>query len=250
MTDFGRRGGDMLKSVYDPLNRGWVTNSQLLNNLSVQMVQDHAPTPHTHHQADVTNLATALAAKAALSHTHPEAEITDLDHDAQKIKGVEVDDTDKDNEKVLAFNSTSGNLEYVAMACGPEQIAHLGTASADSQWSAAFSAAKATDNDPGTRWLSHFGAPHWWQVEWATEKTIDYIEFTAARWVYNEHFNEYYIEHWDGDDWVEDIHVTGYTEESPTVTHHDLNVSTTIIRIRTIGQYDRHGIYEFRVVGC
>lgn len=49
---------------------------------------------------------------ADASHTHLEQDITDLDHDAQKIKGVTVDDSQKANGKILKYNSTSENLEY------------------------------------------------------------------------------------------------------------------------------------------
>lgn len=112
MTDFGRRAGEMLKSVYDTDADGVVDNSAKLDASTKAQVQDHTPKTHAHAQADITNLATALAAKAALTHTHLEADVTDLLHDAQKIKGVVVDDGDKADGKVLAFNSTSGNLEY------------------------------------------------------------------------------------------------------------------------------------------
>lgn len=49
---------------------------------------------------------------APVVHTHVELDVTDLDHDAQKIKGVVVDDTDKADGKILKFNATSGKLEY------------------------------------------------------------------------------------------------------------------------------------------
>jgi len=44
------------------------------------------------------------------------------EYDAGSIKSVTVDDTDKANEKVLQYNSTSGNLEYVAMSAGSGDI--------------------------------------------------------------------------------------------------------------------------------
>jgi hypothetical protein len=47
-----------------------------------------------------------------------ESDISDLDHDATKIQGVTVDNTDIANGKILQYNSTSGNLEYEALAGG------------------------------------------------------------------------------------------------------------------------------------
>ena len=38
--------------------------------------------------------------------------ISAIDHDATKIKGITVDDTDIGNNKILKYNSGSGNLEY------------------------------------------------------------------------------------------------------------------------------------------
>lgn len=61
-----------------------------------------------------SDVQTQIDGKAASSHNHAESDITDLDHDAQKIKGKTVDDTDIANTKLLKYNSTSGNLEYEA----------------------------------------------------------------------------------------------------------------------------------------
>ncbi|MGD9209161.1 MAG: hypothetical protein PVI90_00220 [Desulfobacteraceae bacterium] len=87
------------------------------------------PTSHTHGGGDITSaVANAVdadtvdgehaSAFANASHTHTESDITDLDHDAQKIKGVTIDDTDIANGKILKYNSTSGNLEYEDDATG------------------------------------------------------------------------------------------------------------------------------------
>lgn len=81
------------------------------------------PTAHTHGGGDITSaVANAVnadtvdgehaSAFADASHTHVETDITDLDHNAQKIKGVTVDDADIADGKILKYNSTSGNLEY------------------------------------------------------------------------------------------------------------------------------------------
>jgi hypothetical protein len=71
------------------------------------------------HVGGVTSaIQTQLNAKAATSHTHTESDITDLSHDAVSIQGVDVDDTDIGNGKILQYNSTSGNLEYESLAGG------------------------------------------------------------------------------------------------------------------------------------
>lgn len=90
MTDFGRRGGDMLKLIYDPSDIGIVWNSMLLDLLTPAQVRDHIPK----------------------SHTHTELEISDLIHNAAKILGVVVDDTDKGDAKGLYYNASTQKLEY------------------------------------------------------------------------------------------------------------------------------------------
>jgi len=90
MTNFGRRAGDMKKSVYDADLDDVADDSEKLEGSTKSEVQDHAPK----------------------AHTHEEDEITDLDHDAEKIAGVPVDDTDKGDGKVLAYNVSSEKLEY------------------------------------------------------------------------------------------------------------------------------------------
>lgn len=66
------------------------------------------------------NEATAFATS---SHTHTESQITDLDHDATKIQGVTVDNTDIGNGKILQYNSVSGNIEYESLAGGGDMLA-------------------------------------------------------------------------------------------------------------------------------
>jgi len=92
MTDFGTKAGDMKKSVYDTDKDDVIDNSEKLDGKSRSEVQDHAPK----------------------SHTHVEADVTDLDHDAQKIKGVTVDDTDKADTKILSFDAASETIKYIA----------------------------------------------------------------------------------------------------------------------------------------
>jgi len=50
--------------------------------------------------------------KSDIGHTHVETDITDLDHDAQKIKGVVVDDTNISDGKILKYDSSTGTLVY------------------------------------------------------------------------------------------------------------------------------------------
>ena len=45
-------------------------------------------------------------------HTHVEADITDLDHDAQKIKGKPVDDSNIGDDRILVYKAASDSLVY------------------------------------------------------------------------------------------------------------------------------------------
>lgn len=108
MTDFGKRVGDMSKSTYDTDENGTVDDAEKLQGSSKAETQDHTPK----------------------SHTHEEADITDLDHNAQKIKGVTVDDGDKGGGKVLTYNATSENLEYETPSTGGDTIVDRGDPSA------------------------------------------------------------------------------------------------------------------------
>jgi len=55
-------------------------------------------------------------------HTHTESEITDLIHDAQKIKGKEVDDSAIGDNKFLKYNESTGKIEYVSGGTGGMEI--------------------------------------------------------------------------------------------------------------------------------
>lgn len=104
MTDFGRRVGDMKKSVYDTDGDGVVDDAEKLESETLSEVQDHAPQ----------------------AHAHTEAQIIDLDHNALKIVGVPVDATDKGNTKVLAYNSATQKLEYETQTTGGQTFVDRG----------------------------------------------------------------------------------------------------------------------------
>ena len=77
--------------------------------------------PVTTHINTIGNPHETTAAEAGASptvHTHVEADITDLDHDAQKIKGVTIDNSAIADGRVLAYKSSSGNIEYEDPAAG------------------------------------------------------------------------------------------------------------------------------------
>lgn len=94
MTDFGRRPGDMFRAIYDPNNLGYVWNSLLLDQRTLAQVRAHDPQ----------------------AHTHTESGITDLDHDAQKIKGVIVNDAAIGDQKVLAYDLGTERIVYITPA--------------------------------------------------------------------------------------------------------------------------------------
>lgn len=94
MTEFGKRPGDMFKSVYDTDDDDTVDDSSKLQGKHTSEVQDHAPK----------------------SHTHVEADVTDLDHDALKVKGVIINDAAKADQKVLAYDSGSDRIVYITQA--------------------------------------------------------------------------------------------------------------------------------------
>lgn len=87
MTDFGRRAGDMFKSVYDTDDDG-----------KVEVV---------------------------------ESQISDLDHDADKIKGVTVDDSDVGDGKRLTFVINPNRLIYQTPTAGGPLDAIRGDGTAD-----------------------------------------------------------------------------------------------------------------------
>jgi len=102
--------GDMLKSVYDTDGDGVVDEAEAVAWDGVTgKPSEYTPEAHntTHEdggsdEIDVTDLSGLLADE----------------QDAGSIKGIEVDDTDIGDEKVLAYNSISGKLEYEEQSGG------------------------------------------------------------------------------------------------------------------------------------
>jgi F5/8 type C domain len=129
-------------------------------------------------------------------------------------------------------------------------ISALATPTADSSYGVNYGPEKANDENSAlsSRWLSGSGAPHWLELEWGSEYDFESIKFYASTAGYGEHFSEYWLEYWDAGlgDWVELAHVTGYTDQHPTLTEHNgLSFTTSKIRIRTSGGSTYHGIVEF-----
>lgn len=73
---------------------------------------DVTPTELGYVHGVTSAIQTQIDGKLDVVHTHTEGDITDLDHDAQKIKGKTVNDTDIADGKILKYNAASGNLEY------------------------------------------------------------------------------------------------------------------------------------------
>jgi hypothetical protein len=55
-------------------------------------------------------------------HTHAESEITDLDHDAQKIKGKEVDDSAIGDGKFLKYQASGDKVVYASVSGGGDML--------------------------------------------------------------------------------------------------------------------------------
>jgi len=124
-----------------------------------------------------------------------------------------------------------------------------GTATADSEYSGSYPATNFNDLDTGTRWISAATLPHWGQVEWETENHITEVGFYAGTVGNGEHFTEYYIEHWDGSNWVEDVHVSSYTDQYPTRTSHVVDFTTKKARLRTTDGHSYSTLYELEFIG-
>jgi parallel beta-helix repeat protein len=79
-----------------------------------ELLSDHNKTVHDDLDIDADTLdGSHASAFAQASHTHVEADITNLDHDAQKIKGKIVDDTDIGDGKVLGYNASLNKIVYL-----------------------------------------------------------------------------------------------------------------------------------------
>jgi len=118
VTDFGRRKGDMKRSVYDDDHDGVITVMHTQADMETSTYDPEV----TGIVADARKLEMSTKAEVRdhtpKAHTHTESQITDLDHNALKVVGVPVDDTDKGAGKVLAYNSISENLEYETQTGG------------------------------------------------------------------------------------------------------------------------------------
>lgn len=77
----------MFKSTYDTDNDSVVDNVEKLEGNTLTQVRDHTPK----------------------THTHTESDITDLDHDADKIKAILVDDAAAAHGKVLTYDTEGIN---------------------------------------------------------------------------------------------------------------------------------------------
>ena len=124
----------------------------------------------------------------------------------------------------------------------------IGTASADTEYDYRFPAANANDGDTGTRWVSGSSAEHWLEIEWGEAQSICEAAFYCST-AGGESFSEYWIEHWDGDSWEEDIHVTEYGCPG-TRTSHVVDISATKARIRMTSDGSYVGIYELEFMEC
>lgn len=75
-----------------------------VQGLGVTDIRDHTPKVHGNEAHDPSF--------GPLVHYHDESDITDLDHDAQKIKGKTVDDSAIGDGKVLKYDSTEDKIIY------------------------------------------------------------------------------------------------------------------------------------------
>lgn len=116
MTDFGRRLSDMLKSDYDPDEDGVIAVAQTEADMT-KAVYDDDDDGQVQDSAKLQGSSkTQVQDHTPKSHTHAEANITDLDHDAQKVKGVIINDAAKADQKVLAFDSATDRIVYIEQA--------------------------------------------------------------------------------------------------------------------------------------
>lgn len=84
------------------------------------LLSGKANTSHTHVEADITDLGNY----SVVGHTHVEADITDLGSYLTDITGESIDDladvdpANKADGRILQYNQSSGNLEYVEPTAG------------------------------------------------------------------------------------------------------------------------------------
>jgi len=121
-------------------------------------------------------------------------------------------------------------------------ISSSATPTCDSVYGAGFECAKAIDGATGTRWVSGSGQPHYIELEWPAQHTFQQIRFWAQG-AGGEQFSEYYIEHWDGASWIEDVHVTPFSTWGEWIEH-ELTFTTPKIRFRTTAGNNFTGLNE------
>ncbi len=92
--------GDMLKSVYDTDDDGVVDNSEKLEGSTKAQVQDHDPK----------------------AHTHVEADITDLDHDAVKLQGRDLDSAAPADGQVVTWEQATSKWKPKTPAGGGDML--------------------------------------------------------------------------------------------------------------------------------
>lgn len=169
-------------------------------------------------------------------------ELTD-EQDAGKIKGVPIDDSEIGDAKSLGYVSSTKKIEYKYIFAELENISPDATPTCDSYYAAGYECAKAIDETIVTRWVSSSGQPHQIELDWGpTSHHFDRIRFYSLGGS-GEQFDEYYIEHWDGENWVEDVHITGFNKWQVWVSH-DVNFTSTKIRFRTAGSASYSGLNE------
>ncbi|MBA7596047.1 hypothetical protein ES703_07027 [subsurface metagenome] len=93
-------GGDMLKSVYDTDDDGIVDNSEKLEGSTKAQVQNHDPK----------------------AHTHTESEITDLEHDAVKLQGRDLDSGAPADGQVVTWEQTTSKWKPKTPAGGGDML--------------------------------------------------------------------------------------------------------------------------------
>lgn len=116
MTDFGRRAGDMFRSVYDCDLDGVIAIGQTEADMKKSAYDANANSVVDNSEKLSGSTKTQVQDHTPKTHTHTESQISDLDHDALKIKGVIVNDAAIGDQKVLAYDLGTTRLVYISQA--------------------------------------------------------------------------------------------------------------------------------------